>query len=510
TLVVLSVAGAALGWLRPPQDPGHATRSVIDLGEISLRFVTDEIIVSPDGSRFAVTGTAGGQRLLHWREAAEENFRPIPGTQNAFEAAFSPEGDWIVYVTDEALLKVSLAGGAPVPVVRSGAGSLHGPHWGDDGTIVFTGEAGLYRVSSTGGEPVLLLHRSDQGFITPSLLPGGEAVIGNRPGGGIMLLDLETDSVRELVSDGFDPQYVETGHVLYADASGGLWAVPFDAKRREVLGGAVPIFDGLSVVPFESSFLARYSVSRNGTLVYGAGGRGFAPPQQRLLVVDLEGNQAFTPLGPRSFYHLRWSPDGESVVYSGTEPGEFRDPDIYTYNVALRTAPRRLTFEGSNYVPIWSPDGTRVAFTSSRDGTDQHDLFMKTVDDDSPPKLIVSLPGFQGPHDWLRDDLLLFKSGFPSDLWTVDLSSDSAVTSPYLALEAELSDVSVSSDGTLAAYTSDESGTSEVYIRSFPEARQPDIVSQGGGVSPLWSPDGNTIYYLTLGTGSEIKNLIAT
>ena len=135
---------------------------------------------------------------------------------------------------------------------------------------------------------------------------------------------------------------------------------------------------------------------------------------------------------------------------------------------------------------------------------------MKTVNDDSAPQMIVTLPGDQIPNQWPSDDLVVFESGGPSDLWMVDVSSDSAVARPYLESEADLYYVMVSPDGDLAAYTSDESGRPEVYVRSFPDARQPDIVSQGGGIFPLWSPDGNTIYYWTLGPPSSIKSLVAT
>ena len=326
-----------------------------------------------------------------------------------------------------------------------------------------------------------------------------------------MLLDLETDSVRELIPAGFDPKYVETGHLLYVDALGGLWAVPFDAKSGEVLGGAVPIIDGLSVLPFQGGVVARYSVSRNGTLVYGAGGGagGGAGLQQRLLVVDLQGNEEAAPLDPRSFVRPRWSPDGESVVYHGTEPRRSpTESDIYSYNVTLRTTPRRLTFEGLNRWPVWSPDGTRVAFGSQRDGTAGLDLFVKTVNDDSPPQMIVTLPSAQIPTQWPSDDVVIFESGGGEayDLWMVDLSSHSAVASPYLEAEANLSNIMVSPNGNLAAYASNESGTIEVYVRNFPEARRPEIVSQGGGGGPHWSPDGNTIYYWTLGAESATRS----
>ena len=100
-------------------------------------------------------------------------------------------------------------------------------------------------------------------------------MIGARSGGGIMLLDLATDSVRELVPGGYDPKYVETGHILYIDPSGGLWALPFDANRRSVLGAPVPILEGVSNSPAPGGRrFSRFSISRNGTLVYGAGGAG--------------------------------------------------------------------------------------------------------------------------------------------------------------------------------------------------------------------------------------------
>ncbi len=481
---------AAWGWLQPGPLPDHATRLPIDLGDIAL-LTGDEIIVSPDGSRFALAGIVEGLTALYWRDAAEENFRLIPETTGAQEPSFSPDGDWIVYVNflQGALLKVSLSGGAPTPVVVSGTLDPRSPHWGDDGTIVFTGPTGMYLVPETGGEPEPLLGPNPN-FRNPSLLPGGRFVLGARFGGGIVLLDLETDSIRELIPGGLDPKYVETGHLLYADPSGGLWAVAFDAGRGEVLGvgGAVPVLDGLSVLGPN----ARFSVSRNGTLVYGEGNPGAG---RRLLVVYLDGREEVLGLAPSNIVKVKWSRDGQSVVYQSTDEGD-QDSDIYTYDTELERLPRPLTFEGENRDPVFSPDGTQVAFASRREGTDGLDLFVKTLDDDVAARPIITLAGDQIPTQWPSDTLIVFESGNPSDLWMLNLSDpDNPVAAEYLPSEANLGGIMVSPDGDLAAYVSNESGPYEVYIRSFPDPGEQTPVSQGGGWYPLWSPDGNTVYY---------------
>ena len=494
TTTALLAALAAWGWLAPTAEPAPPTRALVDLGDLVLRD-SDEVIVSPDGSRFAVTGGIGGQSALYWRDASEESFRMIPETTGAWEPAFSPDGDWIVYSDGrDALLKVSLSGGAPTPVLPSSSNLiLTSSHWGDDGMIVFQRPVGHVQGAGYG-------RRARASPPTGPTLSVSVAT-GRRQGRAgcqarwqrVMLLDLETDSVRELIPGGLDPKYVETGHILYADASGGLWAQPFDAGRLEMTGGAVPVLDGLSVV---GDYYARYSVSRNGTLVYGAGASGGSAGAFRLLIVDLEGNAEPLGLTPRDFNDVRWSPDGRSVVYRSGG-----GPQLYTYDVEVETAPRQLTFVGANAFPVFSPDGTRVAFTSQRDGTDGFDLFVKTLDDDEPATSIIPLPGNQRVGQWPSDTLIVFEHnpGGVADLWMLDLSDpDSAVAVEYLSSEARLLDIRASPDGTLAAYTSDETGTLEVFIRSFPEPGERTPVSQGGGEFPFWSPDGNTVYYWSL------------
>ena len=508
---IVLAALAAWGRLRP-QPVLQPTRAVVDFGEINLR-VMNEIVVSPDGSRLAMAGSLDGQEGLYWRDAAGEDFRLIPGTEgDARFVSFSPGGDELAYADERALLKVAISGGAPRPVVQPVAVSAtpEDNHWGDDGTIVFTlrGTGRLYRVPDAGGEPEVLLESTP--VRNPRLLPGGQAVIfTDTPASSTYLLDLRTDSLIELIPGGIDAMYVETGHLLYADQAGGLWAVEFDVRRAEVVGDGVPVLDGLSM---PRGWFARYSVSRNGTLVYGAGaGFGGVGTGTRLLVVDLEGNEGPLTLTPRNFQNVNWSPDGRSVVYGSRADGQ--DVDIYTYDVELGTTPRQLTFEGVNNWPVFSPDGNRVAFASQGEGTDGYDLFVKTLDDDEPARAIITLAGDQLPTQWPSDTLIVFESGPPpSDLWMLNLSDPhNASAEVYLPSEADLNDIMVSPDGTLAAYTSDETGTDEVYIRSFPEPGERTLVSQGGGEYPFWSPDGNTVYYWTLGAigGAEGDFFIA-
>ena len=145
--------------------------------------------------------------------------------------------------------------------------------------------------------------------------------------------------------------------------------------------------------------------------------------------------------------------------------------------------------------------------TSSRAvTTEATDLFVKNVNDNSPPEILLTLPGSQVPSHWPSDDRLVFENGSPPDLWMLDMSSDSTVAAEYLASEAALMDMRVSPAGGLAAYSSNESGTVDVYVRSFPEPGAQERVSQGGGAYPFWSPDGNTIYYWTLGAPNSLKS----
>jgi len=308
-------------------------------------------------------------------------------------------------------------------------------------------------------------------------------------------VDLNDLSWKVILDQVIRAWYTPTGHIVYVRADGALFAAPFDLGALEITGSAVPLFQGVRI----PGNWADMRIADDGTLLYVEGAADIVAGAglDQLVVVDLEGNEETLPLAPRDIQSVSWSPDGQSVVYSSRAEGEAWQ--IYTYNMVLRTTPRQLTFEGDNRSPVFSPDGTRVAFSSgARAGTLGVDLFVKNLDDDLPEQSIITLEANQFITQWPSDSLIVFvrMQGGNRDLWMVDLSDpDSARAEAYFESEADLQQIVLSPDGTLAAYRSNEAGDYEIYIRSFPDAGAQTRVSEGGGSGPFWSPDGNTLYF---------------
>jgi Tol biopolymer transport system component len=496
--IVVVTGLAAWGWLKPePEAPvPMAVRAHLELSEEPTSIST--IMISPDGSHLAyVSGTTPTTRKLWVRRIDEEQFRVLY-EGDAFWPVFSPDGDWIAFEAQNTLMKVALSGGAP-RIVAPERGQLRQPHWGDEGSIVFSDGGRIYRVPETGGEPTRITHAADTDLTNPHLLPGGRGLLASSGDTYTSyFVDMETDQIVPIIPGGIAPKYVETGHVLYVDQEGGVWARPFDPSSGEVGGEATPVLQGIGLA---FDFVAHVSVSNTGTLVYRAGGafQAAGTPPAELLVVGLDGSEEVAPLPPRVIRTVRWAPDGERVAYSGTGPSDLSAPlMIYEYNVELQTTPTRLTSEGTiNYYPAWSPDGTRIAFSSARGASGRH-MYVKNVFDDSAPERIFSEPGGRArPDQWLEDNVLIFTRGGSAarnNSWTMQVP-DSTSAQAYVAAEGNRNWARVAPQRDLAAYQSDETGRDEIFVRSFPEPRQPMQVSSLGGSRPNWSPDGNSIYY---------------
>ena len=252
-----------------------------------------------------------------------------------------------------------------------------------------------------------------------------------------------------------------------------------------VTGVPVPVLDDVTNI-------GTYSISQTGTLMYATNPLS-AGSARHLLLMDLQGGIDTIPLSPRTFNWPRFSPDGRWLSYN-TGAGRTAERAVFTYDLGSGSTVQ-VTREGGAHDPVWSPDATRLMFSSERDGTLAEDLFIVPVDGSAPATHLLQLAGDDHAMAWPSEDSIVLASNGMQDLMVVDLTDSEPRAAPYLNAEWSENALSISPDGEFAAYVSDETGGPEVYVRRFPEARDARRVSVNGGTDPAWAPDGQTLYY---------------
>jgi serine/threonine-protein kinase len=321
----------------------------------------------------------------------------------------------------------------------------------------------------------------------PHFLPGGEAllftVIGHE-NNSIWALSLNSGERKNLL-DGSRPLYVPTGHMVY-ERGGSLYAVPFDIDKLQVVGSTTPLAQKLRV---PSPGFAQFAVSDNGTLVYVPGSGGVTG---ELVWMDRQGRTEALDIR-RNFVRVRISPDGQRVALEIQE-GSTLSANIWIYDLARGTL-TPLTFEDRNGNPVWSPDGTHVAFETA----DQV-ISRKPWDGSGEVELLVSFPENvirQWPHSFSPDGKrLTFVQEDPRkerDIWVLSLEGE---VSPLLATSAEEDSPMFSPDGRWVAYISDQSGRGEVYLMPYPGPGGATQISVQGGQEPRWNPNGRELLFM--------------
>jgi eukaryotic-like serine/threonine-protein kinase len=251
----------------------------------------------------AYVAAVDGRQHLRLRRAAETRSIEIPNTTGSTFASFSPAGDWLAFtVNQRELKKVQLATGTAVTLVAEGPGSFIGfPEWLDDGTILFTGISGVYRVPEVGGEPELIAESPNAFF--PHLLPDGRTLLftampqGNPSNARVVSRDLVTGDTLTIAQSGGNAFWSPTGHILHGHQSGSIFAVPFDLRRRAVTGAPVPVLENVFTIGAFSVF----SLSETGSLVYlGGEGTELDLAALELAWLDIEGT-------PRRFRSSPWT-----------------------------------------------------------------------------------------------------------------------------------------------------------------------------------------------------------
>jgi serine/threonine-protein kinase len=460
------------------------------------------IALSPDGRALAFTARREGRQSLYLRPLDRDAADEIPGTTGADGPFFSPDGQWIAFWSNGALRRVSLEGGPPVAIVE--AEQPFGASWAEDDRIVFSQRGTIWSVPASGGKPVELTTRPDDGsefsHAHPRILPGGEWMLFTVlpltfawDQAYVAVQSLETGERRTLVEGAADARYVPTGHLVYMRL-GNLMAAPFDLGSMTIEGAEVGVIEGVmqaanaGATPVDTG-AGQYAFAPDGTLAYVAGST--APDYMADLEWIRRDGTAETILVPQKPYFApRLSPDGRSVVV-----GTFSlyGHDLWRYDLAEGTL-TRLTSEGRAQHPIWSPDGSRIAVGYSQGGP--YNLFLVRADGSGSPERLATAPVLQFPGAWTPDGQAIAFTSDHSDIMLARLGPEPRID-PLLATPFAERMPDISPDGRWLAYVSNETGDAEVYVQAFPGLGEKRRVSTEGGIEPAWSRDGRRLIFLS-------------
>ncbi|HUE87143.1 MAG TPA: hypothetical protein VMO26_13795 [Vicinamibacterales bacterium] len=264
----------------------------------------------------------------------------------------------------------------------------------------------------------------------------------------------------------------------------------FDASRLEVNGTPALV---LTSVLTKDSGAVNVAISNNGSLGY-VSGTGAIAERSELVLVDRQ--RRVTPVAQTEatgrYIHPGFAPDGRRVAVSVRQgPGAFEDSgaDLWVLDLDRRTR-NRLTFAQSNLLPIWSPDGSRIAFARGFAG--RLDILSVAADGSSEPQALL-VGGGAYPASWSGDGRTIAYAE-QNDLWMLSLDGG-PTSSLFLRTPFNESAPRFSPDGRWVAYTSDKTGQSEVYVRPFRDPGTEEIVSAGGGREPVWAHNGSELYF---------------
>jgi Tol biopolymer transport system component len=461
----------------------------------SLRFESrgGMLAISNDGRHAAFIVRRGGVSQLVVRSMDEPELRFLPGTDGATRPFFSPDGESIGFQVDGRIRTVRIASGGATTVVGTGAS---GNAMWDDAGIVYVSDGKFMRVPASGGTPVIAVSPdSGRSLALPSPGPDGR-ILGVLLGDGFgpELAISDGQRARGLGIRGFAPQWVESGHILFNTAEANLMALPFDRQRLRATADPFLLLDGVQVMP---SGAGAWRAAPNGSLIVSRGNSSFGGT---LGIVDRTGR--FTPLSDqvRRYRLPRLSPDQQLIAVQIGQRGTNVDSDIWILNRNSGALSRFTTTTG-NSDPVWSIDGNHLAFAgpSERDSANRvggaADLFSMDVDRSSPPKILYSEPGSQWPWAYSPDGrTLIFDAGpNPTSIRALDVATGIARDVVSNQFINRLPDVSP--DGKWLAYSSNETGQVEIYIRPFPGPGGATQISLNGGDQPQWSADGRELYY---------------
>ena len=463
--------------------------------------------ISPDGRFLVIAVTVSGKRQLWLRPLESLQAQPIPFTEGAIYPFWSPDSRYIGFFAQGKLKKIAASGGPAQSLCDAADG--RGGSWNRDDVIVFSpGPAGIdiQKVSAGGGAPSDVTG-SKGAYKHPVFLPDGSRFLylvarAERGKAGIYVASLDGKENRRVLTDVSGAVFAPSpGSRAGEDRAGSLlfirentlMAQPFAAGSATTTGDVSPVVEGVSLTT--NNHYAPVTVSDNGLLLYESGGHT-GDTDNQLAWYDRGGKLLGTVVEPAGVVDPTISPDGKWIAFR--RQGNSQN-DIWLRDLARGTDQRLTTDASVNGAPVWSPKGDRLAFASDRGGA-PYNLYQKAASGTGQDALLLATGNNKVPSQWSRDGrFVVYSDSAPKtsqDIWVLPMDGG-ADRKPVAFLHSEFSETfgQLSPDSPWMAYTSDESGQREVYVRPFPAGDGQSKISIAGGEQPRWCCDGKELFF---------------